>query len=175
MRLPDSFFEWFMRFGRSSNSWCERGFNLPINKLCLHAGKLVIRTEVVFGGLMEAKWGIPVENLSLEDPPVVSILRERVYPCADRFSQFAIYCAVFDTVNSHHTKNLPADNEATFPADGKKMEFPESFGVIKTEMYEGGNWLALVSGADWYLRRKEADGQPDRFVKHELRTTGLPP
>jgi hypothetical protein len=173
--LPASFVEWYMRFGRFCNLWCERGFNQPIDELHLHAGKLIIRTERVFNGLLEAKWGIPIEDLQSDDPQVVSILRDRVYPCADHFSQFAVYCTAFDSMNSHHTKSLLPNNDIPFPAGGVKMEFPDSFGVIKSEMYEGRNWLAMVSGTDWYLRRRNSTDEPDEFVKHELRSKELPP
>jgi hypothetical protein len=171
--IPVAWIEWHSRFGRVINQTCERAFTLPIDKLRVEGGKLIVRSEAVFDGMLEAKWGIPLAQLDADDPPVVSVLGEREHPCAKTLSQFAIYCAVFDTINSHHTKQIDCDNESPFPANGKQMEFPHSFGVIRTEMYEGKNWLALVSGTDWYLRRRNVQTDTDEFVKHEVRATEL--
>ena len=171
--LPSALVEWHMRFARFINRWSDRAFTIPMNRLEVQSGRLIIRSESVFNGMLNAKWGIPLTSIESDDPPVESILGERIYPCAERVSQFAIYCGVFDTINAHHTKELESDNETEFPSGGVKMEFPDSFGIIKTEFYEGSNWIALVSGTDWYVRRR-LDNQPDQFIKHELRTKGLP-
>lgn len=172
--LPDALVEWHTRFARFINLWSDRSFTTPMNRLAVEDGRLIIRTESVFNGMLTAKWGIPLTAIESDDPPVDSILGLRVYPCAQRVSQFAIYCGMFDTLNSRHLEAIACDNDAEFPAGGMKMEFPESFGIIKTEFYEGLNWIAMASGTDWYLRRHLAD-DTEQFIKHELRTKGLPP
>lgn len=172
--LPDALVEWHMRFARFINLWSDRAFTTPMNRLVIQDGRLIIRSESVFNGMLVAKWGIPLTSIESDDPPVDSILGSRVYPCAERVSQFAVFCGVFDTINAYHTKTLDCDNEAEFPAGGVRMEFPESFGIIKTVLYESVNWVALVSGADWYLRRR-LENETDQFIKHELRTQGSAP
>ncbi len=171
--LPDALVEWHSRFGRFVNLWSDRAFTLPMNRLRIDNNVLILRTEAVFNGKLEAKWGIPVQHLENEDPPVVSILGDRQNACAAAVSEFAIYCALFDTINSRHTADIDCDNDVPFPEAGKRAHFPASFGIIKTEIYEGNNWLALVSGTDWYVRRRTPSGA-DEFIKHELRTEGFP-
>ena len=171
--LPNALVEWHMRFARFINLWSDRAFTIPMNRLEIENGRLIIRSERVFNGFLEAKWGIPLTLIDTDDPPVESILGDRSYRCADRVSQFAIYCGFFDTINSRHVTDIAADNDIEFPEGGVKMEFPDSFGIIKTLCYEGINWIALVSGTDWYVRRRLGDGT-DQYVKHELRTNGSP-
>lgn len=167
--LPAALIEWHARFGQFFNQWSDRACTLPIDRLRIDEGLLVVRTEPVFFGRHEVKWGIPVEDLNSEDPEIYSVLGDRCYECADSVSAFAIYCGLFDTVNSRHFDNVACDNDAPFPLDGFKAKFPDSFGIIKTMMYEGPNWLALTSGPDWYVRRRDIETGEDHFIKHEIR------
>ena len=140
---------------------------MKLDELEIENERLIIRREPVFNGMLVAKWGIDIKRINDLDPPVDCVLGDRVHPCANRVSQFAVFCSLFDTVNSHFMTDLPPNNDHPFPTDGIVAEFPDSFGVIKTEFYEGRNWLALASGNDWYLRIKSDD--TDYFVKHEVR------
>ena len=173
--LPVALIEWQTRFGRFINLWCDGAYTLPINKLRIEDGKLIVRTELVFNGMLEARWGVPLDQIGEADPQVLSILGDKVYPCAETISHFAIYCALYDSINSEFTEEMSCDNDYPFPSDGKKMQFPKSFGIIETEMYEGTNWISMVSGTDWYLRSRNVATNSDEFVKHELRTKGLRP
>ncbi len=170
--LPDALIEWHSRFSRYFNFWGDRGLTLPLDLLEIHAGMLVIRTELVFNGLLEAKWGIPLREIESSDPPVILNLRTRMHPCADHVSHFAVISTAYDTVMLSHHEQLSADNQTPFPSDGKKMEFPDSFGIIETAMYEGRNWLGLVSGKTCYLRQRDSKTGQDRFTKHELLNEG---
>ena len=165
--VPDAYQRWQTIFP-DHNEWCGRAENVPLHKLAIENERLIIRRESVFNGMLVAKWGIDSDCLNDSNPPVVCVLGDRVHHCADRVSQFAVFCSLFDTVNSFFTKDAEPDNDHPFPTDGIAAEFPESFGVIKTEFYEGQNWVALASGSDWYLRTRSGD--VDRFVKHEIRS-----
>lgn len=173
--LPRALVEWYERFSRFINLWSDRSFTLPINRIRIEDRTLILRSESIFNGIAEAKWGIPLVDIESDDPNVVCMLGSKHHLCAHSVSEFAIHCAMFDTINKRHAEEIPCENEIPFPAEGKKACFPESFGVIKTEMYEGTNWIALVSGTDWYVRQREPETGTDRFIKHELRTEGLPP
>ena len=65
----------------------------------------------------------------------------------ETFSHFAICCLAFDTVNSHLLRDREPENDVPFPADGVRMKFPDSFGVIVSEMHQGPNWIAMVSAS----------------------------
>ena len=164
--VPTAYQEWQSIFPTMCN-WCPRAKNLTSDEAMIDNETFVIRTEPVFNGMLIAKWGIPTKQLSQDDPPVNCLLGDREHPCAERVSQFAVFCALFDTINSYFTSDISPENDHPFPSNGSLVEFPKSFGVIKTEIYEGPNWLALKSGGDWYLRIRE--GLTDRFVKHEIR------
>lgn len=170
--LPPALMEWHTRFGQFIALRPECAHILPMNRLYSDNGALIIRSESVFEGRLEAKWGIPMADIAAEDPPVVSILRSRTYPCAESVSEFAIYCAMYDTISPALNEDRECDNETPFPTDGIQARFPPSFGIITTEMHEGGNWIALVSGTSWHLRRRKPDSMTDEFVRHEVRAKG---
>ena len=168
VNIPEAYLSW-QRLLPKQNEWSDRAEILGMDRLRIENDRLVVRTESVFNGRLIVKWGIATDLLELPDPPVLSILADREYPCADKVSHFAIFCALFDTVNSHLSRDLPPENDYPFPEDGERAKFPDSFGVIDTEIHEGKNWLALVSGPSWYLRLKSPDGA-DRFIKHAVRS-----
>ncbi|QDU54892.1 DUF4272 domain-containing protein [Aeoliella mucimassa] len=159
LNLPAAVVEWHERFGRIEHLWCEADYSLAIDNLRVEEGKLVLRSEPMFGGMVEAKWVIPVAELGPDDPPVFFVLGKRQYPCADRFSQFAIYAAMVDTLSTTFPKEIAEVPGVPHPTDGTKMEFPDSFGVIDTEVFEGENWLALVSGNCYIKRRADAQAE----------------
>lgn len=168
--LPVSLLEWHTKFGRSFRLWSDRAVTLPIELLHMDNGVLILRTEAVFNGMLQAKWGIPVDSLQNDDPEVYSILGDTCYECAKSVSEFAIYCAIYDTVNSRHFEGVECDNDVPFPIDGTRTQFPDSFGIIKAMVHEGPNWIALTSGDDWYLRRRDGQTGEETLVKHEVRS-----
>ena len=168
--LPSALREWMTSFGIISAGLCQRARFVPPAEMRDSDGVLILRTESVFNGLTSVSWGVLIADLDRDDPPVVSLMvgnAPKIW--ADRLSDFIVYCAAFDTCNSWHTKEMDADNDFAFPSNGRRLQFPDHFGIIKTRMYEGDDWIAMVSGTDWYLRMKR-NREPDAFVKHELRT-----
>ena len=172
--LPTALIEWHARFGRFFNLYSLREFTLPIDRLYIDDGLLVVRSELVFEGKLEAKWGVLLNEIEDDDPRVVCRLHRRIHVCANSVSEFAIFCALFDTTTARLFDEIDCDNDFPFPVDGSKSHFPPSFGIIETEVYEGLGWIALVSGRDWYLRRRDRRSAIEHFVKHEVRTSRLP-
>jgi hypothetical protein len=165
--LPEAVIEWHTRFSRFINLWDDIALTLPLDDLNVHQDTLVVRTEPVFKGLMDAHWGIPLEEIESPDPPVVLILQTRMHPCADRVSHFAVISAMYDTVMLARSEQHCVSSPPPFLSDGTKMEFPASFGIIETEMYEGRNWLALASGTDVYFRQRDPRSGIGRSLKTE--------
>ncbi|WP_442507114.1 hypothetical protein SH528x_006012 [Novipirellula sp. SH528] len=169
-KLPSALREWLPRFAKISSALCDRARNVHPAEMRDSDGVLVLRTEKIFNGLASVSWGVLIPDLDRDDPPVVSLMvgnEPKIW--GDRLSDFFVYCVAFDTCNSLHTKGIDADNDFVFPSNGSRMQFPDHFGIIKTRMYEGNDWIAMVSGTDCYLRIKRI-GEPDAFVKHEVRT-----
>ncbi|MCA9187475.1 MAG: SMI1/KNR4 family protein [Pirellulaceae bacterium] len=93
--LPMAFREWYVQSGNRSDVWCGQDRLLPPNELSLQDDALIFYVE----NQGVVRWGIPVESLSSEDPPVVV---ESVDNAAewhvenDSLSAFAVQRAVFD-------------------------------------------------------------------------------
>lgn len=165
--LPAALAEWQTQF-RPWIGQCGKGqFMVPADQLRIQDDLLVVRSQAVFNGLLEAVWGTPLTELDSHDPPVVIRLRDREYPCAARFSQFAVFGTVFDALDSNQNSYAETDLASQLPEDAQRMEFPPTFGIIDTAVYEGTNWVALLSST-CYLRRRIPETSGDEFLKYEL-------
>ncbi len=170
VRLPIALREWHSLAGKRWKRLHQGATAFAVNEFVIGGNALTLRTEKAFMNRLTIPWGIRKEDLANEDPPVWTLWRH-IEPsiCVNHFSHFTISCLVYDAVRADRFRDVPAMNEVPFPTNGKQMAFPESFGVIKTKIHEGPNWLALVSGSDWYLRIKDPNTGQDALIKHEVR------
>lgn len=168
--LPAAVCEWHIQAGKKINQWCGRAETHLLDELSIEGEALVLRTETLLLGKLVIPWAIRLDEVDQDDPPVWTMWQHsEPKPCVEKYSHFAIDCLVLDTVNAHLFRQQDAENDVPFPEGGVRMDFPDSFGMITTEIHEGENWIALVSGNDWYLRRRDPDNGETRLIKHEIR------
>ncbi len=165
IKLPIALIEWHRQVWPTSMTDVKRGRILPLNELYFTNEMLIVRKQPVFNGIVMANWGIHIDRLNEDDPPVESIIYKRRNRVSENLSTFALYCAAYDTTDKFAGNNAE-QLEGSLPEDAIKMDFPDSFGVIETAIYEGRNWIALTSGSSIYLRRRDpATGKQEFLIR----------
>lgn len=67
MRLPAALREWYLAFGKRREVWSRQDMFLSLGDLDIDEGQLVFYAE----NQGVTRWGIPVSELTVEDPPVM--------------------------------------------------------------------------------------------------------